>query len=151
MKYEAQSVDGYIAALPPERREMVNRLREVIRDNLPPGFEETLSYGMPSFVVPFSAYPSGYHCNPKEPLPFIGIGSQKNHIGFYHMGLYARPDIIVRFATEYQKLGIGKLDMGKGCIRLKCGKPIPYGLLGALCREITVQEWIMTYEKNSQK
>lgn len=146
MKYEAKTVDEYLSALPPERLEAVTKLRNLISKNLPPGFEETLSYGMPAWVVPFSAYPAGYHCKPAEPVPFISLASQKNFISFYHMGLYAKPEIIEWFKAEYGRLGIGKLDIGKCCIRLKKAENIPWELLAELCRKITLPEWIASYE-----
>lgn len=151
MKYEAKTVDEYIAALPPERIDAVLKLRNLIAENLPPGFEETLSYGMPAWVVPFSAYPAGYHCNPKEPLPFISLASQKNFISFYHMGLYAKPEIIEWFESVYGRLGIGKLDMGKCCIRFKNPGKIPWELVAELCGKISLDEWVKAYEKSLKR
>ena len=77
MQYEAENVEHYINQLPEERKEPIRKLRKVILDNLPDGFEETISYGMIGYVVPFSIYPAGYHVNPKLPLNFIGLASQK--------------------------------------------------------------------------
>lgn len=150
MTISVSSIDEYIQAVPGERREAFYRLRAVINDNLPRGFEECMSYNMPSWAVPHSLYPAGYHCKPEEPLPFLSVGNQKNYIGFYHHGMYARPDLLEWFQTEWQKLDIGKLDMGKSCVRLKKMNAIPYDLLGELCRQITPQEWIAVYEKRKK-
>jgi len=146
MTYDVNSVDEYIEAIPEERRAAFQQLREVIRRNLPEGFEECLSYGAPAFSVPLSIYPAGYHCKPEEPLPFIALASQKHFIGFYHMGIYSRPDLLRWFEEEYSKLGIGKIDMGKSCVRLKKMDKIPYLLIGELCTKITAKEWIAVYE-----
>ncbi len=151
MKYDVNSVNEYIKALPDERKDVFIKLRQVIKENLPEGFEECLSYGMPSFSVPHSLYPEGYHCKSEEPLPFISLGNQKNYIGFYHMGIYAFPPLHEWFREEYTGLGIGKPDMGKGCLRLKKIDKIPYELIGELCRKITVEQWIEHYEKNIKK
>ena len=113
---------------------------------MPKGFEETMSYGMIGYVVPHSLYPSGYHCNPKLPLPFISIASQKNFVALYHMGLYADAALMEYFKAGYAASDAGKLDMGKSCIRFKKLDRIPYELLGELCEKMSVADWIQTYE-----
>lgn len=103
------------------------------------------------FVVPFALYPSGYHANPKEQLPFISLASQKNYIGFYHMGLYSFPDILTWFQEEYPKHTRSKLDMGKSCVRFKNINDIPYDLIAELSKKITVGMWIEKYEELLKK
>jgi hypothetical protein len=107
-----------------------------------------MNYGMPAFVVPHSIYPNGYHCNPKLPLPFINYASQKNYIALYHMGIYAKSDLLNWFIKEYPNHCKTKLDMGKCCIRFKKLEHIPYALIGELVSKMTVEEWISLYEKN---
>lgn len=151
---KAPNPDAYIAALPEDRKGPVGQLRHTIQDHLPEGFEETMSYGMIGYVVPHRLYPAGYHCDPKLPLPFISVASQKNHIGFYHMGIYSDPDLLNWFQEAYAALDIGKLDMGKSCIRFKKPERIPFELIGALCEKMDPQAWIERYEhsvKNSRK
>ena len=147
MQSTATTVDEYIAYLPEERKSAVTKLRKTIKTNLPKGFEEVMSYGMIGFVVPHSIYPSGYHCNPKLPLPFINIGSQKNYIVLHHMGVYASANLLDWFVAEYEKVPF-KLDMGKGCIRFKKPEEIPFELFGELAKKVTVQQWIDTMEGN---
>ena len=146
MRIEADTVEDYIAQLPRERADAISRLRETILANLPEGFTEEMSYGMPGYVVPKSVYPDGYHCDPKLPLPFLSIASQKNHVAFYHMGIYADPDLMAWFQAEYQDRVPTKLDMGKSCLRLKNPKHIPYDLIGALASNMTPEDWIARYE-----
>lgn len=126
-------------------------LRQCILDNLPSGFEETMSYGMIGYVVPHSIYPGGYHCNPELPLPFLNIASQKNYIAFYHSGLYADPEIKEWFVETYKTRIPAKLDMGKSCVRFKNPEQIPYDLLGELCKKISVSDWILLYENQIRK
>ncbi len=150
----ATTPDAYIEALPDDRKGPVGQLRKTIREHLPEGFEETMSYGMIGYVVPHSLYPDGYHCDPKLPLPFLSLASQKNHIGFYHMGIYSDPDLLEWFQDAYAALDIGKLDMGKSCIRFKKPERIPFALLGELCEKMTPKQWIQRYEdtvKDSRK
>jgi uncharacterized protein YdhG (YjbR/CyaY superfamily) len=151
MKIEATSPDNYIEQLPEDRQAPMQKLRAIINDNLPAGFEEAMNYGMIGYVVPHSAYPAGYHCNTKLPLPFMNIASQKNFIALYHMGIYANPTLMEWFVAEYPKHNKRKLDMGKSCIRFKKVEEIPYDLITELVQKMTMQEWIELYEANYKR
>lgn len=151
MTIDAQTPDEYVAQLPDDRKAAFSTLRRTIKDNLPDGFEECINYKMIGYVVPHSLYPDGYHCNPKLPLPFINIASQKNFVALYHMGIYAKPDILDWFVQEYPKHVKTKLDMGKSCIRFKNMQNIPFELIGQLCQKISPKDWIDTYEQNIKK
>ena len=142
------TVPAYIKTLPDERQVAMKKLRTVIQKNLPKGFQETISYKMPAYVVPHSAYPDGYHCDPALPLPFLAMASQKNFIALYHMGVYADPKLLKWFQGEWPKHVKTKLDMGKSCIRFKKMETIPYDLIGELVSKMKVQDWIDLYEKN---
>ena len=146
MQYKASTPEAYISQLPNDRKTPMNKLRKVILEHLPKGFEETISYGMIGYVVPHSIYPNGYHCNPKLPLPFMNIASQKNSINLYHSGVYARSELYDWFVAEFPKHSKRKLDMGKSCIRFKHSDEIPYDLIAELCTKMTVEEWITIYE-----
>ena len=151
MQIKASNPEEYISQLPEERQAVILKLRKTILDNLPEGFEEQMSYGMIGYVVPHSKYPAGYHCDPKLPLPFLNIASQKNHVGFYHMGVYANPPLMKWFVDEYPKHAKRKLDMGKSCIRFKKMDDIPYELLGELTSKMTADEWIDIYETHVKR
>jgi len=151
MQSKATSPEKYIDALPDERKRAMSELRKVIQKNLPKGFSEVMSYGMIGYVIPHSLYPDGYHCNPKLPLPFMNIASQKNFIAVYHMGVYANKDLLKWFTNEYPKYCKTKLDMGKSCMRFKSIDQIPYKLIGELAAKLTPQEWIAIYEKQFRK
>lgn len=147
MQSKATTVEAYLKELPKERQAAMSKLRQVIKKNLPKGFREVMSYGMIGYVIPHTLYPDGYHCDPKLPLPFMNLASQKNFISVYHMGIYAESESGKWFAKEYAKLNIGKPDMGKCCIRFKNTDKIPYQLIGELASKMTPQEWITIYEK----
>lgn len=151
MQSKADTVALYVDSLPDDRKEIINQLRKVINKNLPKGFSEIMNYGMIGYVVPHSIYPAGYHCDPKLPLPFLGLASQKNNISFYHMGIYADPKLLDWFTKNYAKEVTGKLDMGKSCIRFKKPEQIPFKLIGELVSKMTVKDWIALYEKNYLK
>jgi uncharacterized protein YdhG (YjbR/CyaY superfamily) len=151
MNSNANSQEEYINQLPEDRKIAMRMLRKVINDNLPNGYKETMTYGMVSYVIPHSIYPSGYHCNPKEPVPFISIASQKNYIAVYHMGIYIYPEILAWFQEEYSKKVKTKLDMGKSCIRFKRVDDIPYDLIAELCRKITLEDFLEMYQSGINK
>ena len=147
MQSKAKTVDEYIDELPEDRKKAMTELRKVIKKNIPKGFQEGMGYGMAGWSVPHSKYPAGYHCDPKLPLPFLGLASQKNFIAVYHMGLYSDPKLLKWFTDAHAKASPKKLDMGKSCIRYKKPEDIPFQLIGELVSRITPDEWIATYEK----
>ncbi|MEL6557393.1 MAG: DUF1801 domain-containing protein [Bacteroidota bacterium] len=148
MQIKASSVEDYISKVPEERQPVLQGIRKAILENLPEGFEERLSYGMIGYVVPHELYPPGYHVDPKLPLPFINVASQKNFVALYHLGIYASEELLKWFVAEYPKHNKTKLDMGKSCVRLKKMDQMPYELIGELCTKMTVDEWIKIYESS---
>src|ERR1043165_5244329 len=103
MESKAKTVEEYLAALPEDRKAPMQKLRKVIKENLPKGYEECMAYGMIGYVVPHRLYPPGYHVNPKFPLALVSIASQKNFIAMYHMGLYGSNALHDWFVREYPK------------------------------------------------
>ena len=146
MQSQAQTVEEYLSELPAERQAAVRTLRDTLRAALPPGFEERMNYGMVGYVVPHSLYPAGYHCDPKLPLPFMGLASQKASVNLYHMGLYADPALLAWFTEAHATASKRKLDMGKSCIRYKKPEDMPLTLLAELAGKMTVEAWIALYE-----
>lgn len=151
MRIEASTPEAYLESVPEERKAVMRRLHELIMENLPQGFEAGVGYGMLGYIVPHSLYPAGYHCDPKQPLPFMGLASQKNNISFYHMGLYADQALLDWFVGEYPKYSKTKLDMGKSCIRFKKEENIPFPLLAELVRKMKPEDWIRLYEANLKR
>ncbi len=151
MQIQSASVEDYISQIPEERQEIFRKIFETVNNNLPDGFSQGLSYGMIGWAVPLETYPAGYHCTPGSPLPFMSIASQKNFIALYHMGMYAKPELLDWFVEEYPKYSRIKLDMGKSCVRFKKMDDIPLELLAELSKKMTVKEWIDIYEKNFKK
>jgi hypothetical protein len=151
MQSAALTPDQYISELPEDRKIAMEQLRKIVLDNLPAGFKEVMSYGMLGYCVPHEIYPNGYHCNPKDPLPFFAMASQKNSINIYHMMLYADKELHDWFVAEYPKYSKSKLDMGKSCIRFKKTADIPYDLIGELMSKVTLEQWIERYESTLKK
>ncbi|MES2850154.1 MAG: DUF1801 domain-containing protein [Bacteroidota bacterium] len=151
MQSKATTVDQYLDEVPEERKAAMKKLRAVIKKNLPKGFKEGMGYGMAGYSVPHSIYPAGYHCNPKDPLPFMGFASQKNFIAVYSMAIYATPALLKWFTEAHAKASPKKLDMGKSCLRYKKPEDIPFDLIGELASKMTPGEWIAIYEKNLKR
>ena len=151
MNSKAITPSEYMSQLSEDRKDVIQKLRQTILDHIDPKFQECMNYGMLGYVVPFTIYPDGYHCNPKLPLPFMNLASQKNFIAVYHMGMNAKKEIYDWFVTEYPKHTTAKLDMGKSCIRFKKMDAIPYALIGQLAAKLSVEEWIAIYESQIKK
>ncbi|MCZ8155873.1 MAG: DUF1801 domain-containing protein [Leptospira sp.] len=151
MQSKATDPTEYINSLPEDRKVVMTQLRKMVQSNLPKGFAEVMSYGMLGYVVPHKLYPSGYHVNPKDPLPFLAIASQKNFIAIYHMGIYSDSKLLEWFTKEFPKHSSTKLDMGKSCIRFKKIDQIPLKLIGELVKKMTVKDWISLYEGQLKK
>lgn len=150
MQSKAKTVAAYLSSLPADRQKVMIELRKAIRKNLPPGFQEVMTYGMIGYVVPHKLYPPGYHVTPEQPLPFICIASQKSHIAFYHMALYGGP-LGDWFRDEWKAHSKKKLDMGKSCVRMKKPEDVPVDLLGTVASKLTPQQWIAMYEQRLSK
>jgi Domain of unknown function (DU1801) len=147
----ASTPEEYVESLPEDRRVVFKKLLQVIRKNIPKGFSEGMGYGMMGYSVPHKLYPAGYHCDPKQPLPFMGLANQKGAVTLYHMGVYADPVLLTWFKREYPKHSKSKLDMGKSCIRFKKMDDVPYELIGELASKMTPKDWIALYEKNLKR
>ena len=145
--YCMKNIKEYINSLSSERKEAVKEIISVIQKKIPQGFNEQMNYGIPSWVVPHSTYPKGYHCSPELPLPFLSLSARKNYIALYHMGIYADKELMNWFIKEYSKHSKYKLDIGKSCIRFKKLNDIPFRLIGELCSKMSVKDWVTIYEK----
>ncbi len=146
MQSTAATPEEYIAQLPEDRKAIITAIRKALKKNLPKGFKEGVGYGMLSYCVPHSIYPKGYHCDPKLPLGFISVASQKSHIAIYHMGLYGSNSLLTWFTEEWKKHSTKKLDMGKSCIRFKKPADVPLKLIEELATKLTVEQYIEQYE-----
>lgn len=143
MQSKAKTVEQYLKELPPERRADIQAVREVILKNLDPAYQEGMQYGMISYYVPHSVYPPGYHCDPKQPLPFTLLASQKNYLSLYMMPVYGEAE--TSFREEWVKTG-KKLDMGKCCIRFKKAADLALDLIAKVIKRTPAKKWIAFYE-----
>ena len=140
----ASTVAEYLAALPDERRAALNAVRQAINENLPDGYEEGIQYGMISWYVPLSLYPAGYGENPKVPLPFVTLGSQKTGMVLHFLCFYGHPTLSDWFVSQYKKSG-KKLDMGKGCVRFKKLEDLALDVVVRTVARVPVEEHIANY------
>ena len=145
MSSSAKTADEYLGDLPPERRAALAAVRKVILANLPEGYEEQMQYGMIGYVVPHRLYPAGYHCNPKEPLPFAILGSQKNHMALHLCSVYGDAATTEWFQQAYAASG-KKLDMGKACVRFKKLDDLPLDVIGKVFARTPVKRYVARIE-----
>jgi hypothetical protein len=143
MQSKAATVEAYLAELPPDRREAISAVRQVILQNLDPDYEEGMQYGMIGYYVPHRLYPPGYHCDPRQPLGFACLGSQKNYMSLYMMPVYGDSDDW--FQKAWAKTG-KKLDMGKSCIRFRKVDDLALDVVAEAIRRMPAKKWIQIYE-----
>jgi len=145
MPSRAKTVEEYLASLPMDLRREVEAVREVVNRRLPKGYEEGLGYGMIGWHVPHRLYPSGYHCDPKQPLPFVGLAARKNHLSLYLMGVYGDDSHRAWFEEVWAKTGKNR-DMGKACIRFKRAEDLPLEVIGEAVARVPVEAFVARYE-----
>jgi len=150
MAKNPKPVQAYLDALPEDRREAVEAVLELGSKKLDKRFELGMQYGMPGWYLPHSEYPNGYHCDPKQPLPFASVASQKKHIGLYLFCVYCDESAKEQFVEEWRASG-ERLDMGKSCVRVKDLDGIPMGVLGRAFKRMTAKKFVAAYEGSISK
>lgn len=142
----AADVANYLERIGGEHRQILDAVLDVVRDNIAPGFEEGIQYGMVGFYVPHSVYPDGYHAKPSEPLPFAGFGAQKHHVGLYLFCVYTDSSVMQWFTDAWRATGM-RLDMGKACVRVRKLEQLPLDVVAKLFQRVTLDGFISAYEK----
>ena len=149
MQSKAKTVAEYLAQLPADRRAALQAVRKVILKNLDKDYEEGMHYGGIGYCVPHRVYPAGYHCDPKQPLPFAGLASQKNYMSVYLMCEYGDSETAKRFRAAWAKTG-KKLDMGKSCVRFRKIEDLALDVIGAAIKRVPAKKFIEYYESARQ-
>ena len=147
MQSQAKTVDAYLAEQPADRRAALAAVRKVILANLDKrGYEEGMTYGMIGYYIPHRIFPAGYHCDPKQPVPFVNLGSQKNHMSLHMMGIYGDSPHAKWFTEAWAKTG-KKLDMGKACVRFKKLEDLALDVIGESVRRIPAKKYLEVYQR----
>lgn len=146
MASKPTTVAEYLEQLPPDRRAAIEAVRKVIRENLDKDYEEGIQYGMLGYYVPHRVFPDGYHCDPKQPLPFMSVASTKGHIGLHMFCIYGDAGHQQWFRDAWAKAG-KKLDMGAACVRVKKLEDIALDVLGEAVRRLPVAKYVEAYVK----
>ncbi|HWB07943.1 MAG TPA: DUF1801 domain-containing protein [Pirellulales bacterium] len=141
MQSKAATVAQYLAELPDDRRQAIEAVRSVILGSLDRDYEEGMQYGMIGYYVPHRVYPAGYHCDPKQPLPFAALASQKNYMSLYMMCVYGDSPHARWFQEAWAKTG-KKLDMGKACVRFKSLEDLALDVIGEAIRRVPARKYI---------
>jgi uncharacterized protein YdhG (YjbR/CyaY superfamily) len=143
---QATTVEQYLDELPPERREVVEAVRDVVLRNLPEGYQETMNWGMISYEVPFSTYPETYN---GQPLSYLALAAQKNYYALYLMAAYEQSPQYKFIASEFKKAG-KKLDMGKSCLRFRKLDDLPLESIGRVIADVPPAK-LIEYQKATRK
>ena len=147
MSTKPQTVSDYLATLPPAQRAALEAVRAVFRKNLDRSYAEGVHYGMIEYCIPHHIYPNGYHCDPRQPLPFANLASRKGYMTVALMSVYANDAEEKWFRAAWAKSG-KKLDMGKACIRFKTLDDLPLDVIGEAIRRMPAKAFIEHYEKS---
>ena len=145
MQSKATTVAEYLAQLPDNRRPAIEAVRQVILQNLDKDFEEGMQYGMIGYYVPHRVFPAGYHCDPRQPLPFAALASQKNYMSLYLMSIYGSAEQSQWLQQAWAKTG-KKLDMGKSCIRFRKLDDLPLDVIGAAIKRVPAKKYAAACE-----
>lgn len=138
----AKTVDDYLAELPPERAAVIATMRDLVNAHMPPGYQETMAFGMIGWGIPLSRYPITYN---KQPLAYVALAAQKNAYSLYLMGVYADREQ-ERALHEAAAAEGKKLDKGKSCLRFKRPEDLPLQAIGKLIASVSVDDYIALYE-----
>ena len=138
----ATTVDAYLAALPDDRRETMAAIRQLIRKNLPKGYEEAVTSGMLTYQIPLERYPDTYN---RQPLAYVALAAQKNYYALYLMGAYMDPSLVDQLKDAFAKTG-RKMDMGKSCLRFQSADDLPLDAVGKAIAAIRPEQFIAIYE-----
>ncbi len=144
-KSRPTTVEEYLATLPAERREALGAVRQAIHRRLPKGYAEGMQYGMIAWFVPHAVYPPGYHCDPRQPLPFAGLAHRKGHMSLHLMGLYMDEARRAKFEAAWKKTG-KRFDMGKACVRFRRLEDVPLEVVTDAIASMPVEAYVRRYE-----
>jgi hypothetical protein len=120
MRSDATTVENYLSDLPADRRGAIEAVRQAILDNLPPGYEEVMNWGMITYQVPLETYPDTYN---GKPLMYAALAS-----------------------AAYKATG-KRLYGGKSCVRFKKLEDLPLELIGDRIASQTVDAFVAQYEQ----
>lgn len=147
MKSKANTVAEYVDSLPPDRREAIQTVRRVILENLDSDIHECMQYGVIGYCVPHTVWPHGHHTNPKLPLMYMGLSSQKNDMVVYMLFLLHNPPEREWFDTAWNAGGAGKkicLEVsGAGCcLRFKKVEDLSLDVIAKAMRRMPMKKYL---------
>jgi hypothetical protein len=148
MKSKAATVEQYLASLPDDRRAAVSVVRRFILDHLDKDFRECMQYGVIGYCVPHSGeggWPHGHHTNPKLPLMYMGLSSQKNDMVVYMLFLLHNKPERERFDRAWRATGKKNyLEVsGAGCcLRFKKLADLSLDVIGETMRRMPAKKYL---------
>ncbi len=101
-----QSYQEFLSDLPIDRKTEVEKVWQVVRDNVPDGYSEEIDEKYLSFKVDKDWY--------------VGLANQKNYISLHLLPIYIYPEFRAKFDEANRKV-----KCGKGCINFKSAEDLP--------------------------
>jgi len=147
MRSDAKTVQEYLNSLPPDRKILIEKVREVILKHIPEGIEEAMNWGMISYQVPLSICADTYN---GQPLLFAALASQKNHMAVYLSAIYSDEKLRGDFIKNYKLTG-KRMNLGKSCVRFKKIEDLPLDLIGNTIAAMDLDTFIKKYESRTSK
>ena len=147
VKSAAKTVEQYLEELPEDRRKVIERVREVILENLPEGYAEAMNWGMISYEIPLADYPDTYN---GKPLSYAALAAQKNNYALYLMNVYQNPEILKKMQDGFIAAGL-KLDMGKSCVHFKKLEALPLDVIGDVIASTPKADFVAFYETSRKR
>jgi len=148
MRSNATTPEAYISSQPADRRVALTAVRDVIRANLPNGYEESIGSGMLVYGVPLTRLPK--MAAKLQSLCYVALAAQKKYNSLYLMSVYGSKEHERRLRDGFAKAG-KKLDIGKSCIRFQSADDLPLDVIGELIASIPVEKWIAIFEASRRR
>jgi ribosomal protein S7 len=144
---KASTVAKYLAELPPERREVIAAVRDVVANSMPSGYVETMRWGMISYELPLERYAHTYN---GQPLSYLALAAQKQYYALYLHGVLTNPSQEAWLREAFAQVG-KKLDLGKGCLRFKRLPDLPLDVISTLVASTSPGVFIARYEASRKR
>ena len=141
VRSDAATVEQYLDELPDERRPDIEAVRRVILNNLPPGYDEVMRWGMITYEVPLERYPATYN---GQPLQFAALAAQKNYNTLYLTNVAytgGEDDFRRRYAATGKRF-----DFGKSCLRYRAADDIALDVIADTIAATPVDTYLADYE-----
>ena len=133
-----KAVPSFLAQLPQDRRREVERVRDIIREHLPAGYEEVVSKDMLVYQVPLTRYAETYN---GHPLWYVALASEKSYLSLHLMSVYAGGSHLKQLQDGFREAG-KPLKMGKSCVHFASADDLALDVIGEIIGSVSLDQWV---------